>query len=475
MDIESLVKPQISFIETPAFQIITEAVNESKWKCSTCNVNKNNCPFYQNKSALQDENILKSLLQILSDFEIISNKKWTFRELFSLVSYMIVGSEHEFGKKDPCDWVKENELLLFSPDAQKRIFAIWDLNSHLYHYRLFKNWPNFYSISRTQKTEIKTIFQYSLLSKELFGYFTNRALKGNYKPDIAKILDNLFFENIDPSQLSNEKLILPQLGISLRDLESTFSFSVEAGYELIKNHLNPLEDLLFKSLIEIEKELDNKARFEPSISSMRIDEILVILKSISIRYFKRLFFSRVGISKDELYLTEFRKLNLIDDKDLLKLKKVRDLFDNLIQESNGLSLVVNSSISQPQMLRENQIRIDIRRLPIKFSYIKDDINDVPRNQIRIFTIEFKDKYYIPLTYQLYKALFQLNDGLRPSSLPSEVLSMLDSIKSKLSGIIVRDIDILQNSNLVIGSSTIKYRIDDSNIDLEINKIQSQEI
>jgi hypothetical protein len=473
MDVESLVKPQEHLHTTPGFQLISEAVREDRWKCSTCTVNKELCPFFQNKTALQDIDKLKSLLQLLSDFEIISNKRWTFRELFSLTSYLIVGSEHEYGKKDLCEWVKGKQLLLNGQEIKERIKSIWDFNRCLYHFKLFSKWPSFISISRSNKTEIKTILNFSILTKELFAYFTNIISKRDYKPDIAQILDNLFFENIDPSQFSNEDYTIPEINCSLREIEADFSFSVDAGYDLIKAHLNPIERMLFENLIEVEKDLDTKSRFETSISTKRIDEILVLLRSVSIRYFKRIVFTGLGISKDENYLSEFRKLNLIDDGRQLKLKQVRDLFDNLIQGSNGLSLVLNSSISQPQMVSENQISIDLRRLQIKHSYIIDSIIDVPRNNVRVFIIDFKDKYYIVLTYQLYKALIQLNDGLSPSSLHQEVLSMLDSIKSKLAGIIVRDVDILQNAKLIIGNSLIHYRIDDSSQHLEINKIQSK--
>ena len=473
MDVESLVKPQEEIQSTPGFQLISEAVNEDRWKCSTCTVNKNLCPFFQNKLALQESDKLKSLLQLLSDFEIISNKRWTFRDLFSLTSYLIVGSEHEYGKKNLCEWVKEKQLLLNGQEIKDRINSIWEFNRQLYHFKLFSKWPSFISISRSNKLEINSILNYSKLTKELFANFTNIISKNNYRPDIARILDNLFFDNIDPSQFSNEDFTVPNINRNLREIEAHFSFSVDAGYNLVNSYLNPIERLLFENLVEIEKHLDTKARFETSISSKRIDQILVLVRSVAIRYFKRLYFSGLGISKDEIYLSEFRKLNLIDDGSQVKLKQVRDLFDKLIQESNGLSLVLNSSISQPKMVIENQISISLRRIQIKHSYINDKINDVPRNNVRVFTIEFKEKYFIPLTYQLYKALIQLNEGLSPSSLPQEVLSMLDSIKSKLAGIIVRDVEILQNAKFIIGNSDIHYRIDDSSEQLEINKIQSK--
>ena len=472
MDVESLVQVQENIQLTPAYQIIREAVSDENWNCNKCSL-QDYCPFFQNKNRLANKEAALGLLQILRDYEIIANKRWSFRELFSLFSYILVGTEQEFnGFESPCEWVEKQAEKITSTQTKFRIYSLWNLNEHLFHVRLFNKWPSFNSIRRANKRtnkEVADILEQSSITKHFFGHFAyNRSQKSN-KPNISKLIDNSFFDLMDPGQLSNENEDFEKLIFSVKKIESNFSYSIVSGYEHIKTILNPLEDSLYQSLIEIESQLDNEIRFEPSISSMRVDQILVILRAIATRYFKRIYFTSKGISKDEIFLQKYRSLNTEADPNGSNLKRAKQLFDNLVQEKNGLEVVLNSSISQPQLDSETKICLKVGRLKIKSQYIKDHLSDVPRTPMKVFKIKFREGHInVPLTYQLYKALFLVEDGVRLSSLPSEVISMLDSIKSKMAGEIVRDPGMLENSTLSIGSSQNYYRIDEAENEIEIS-------
>lgn len=473
MDVESLVQLRENLELTPGYQIIKEAVSDENWNCNKC-PSKEHCPFFQNKNRLANKEAALGLLQILRDYEIIANKRWSFRELFSLFSYILVGTEQEFnGFKTPCEWVGIQTKNINSTHTQSRIYSLWNLNEHLYHVRLFNKWPTFNSLRRANKRtnkEVSDILEQSPFTKHFFGHFAfNRSQRAN-KPDISKLIDNSFFDLMDPGQLSNVNEDFGKLIFSVKKIESNFSYSIVSGYEQIKSILNPLEDLIYQSLIEIELQIDNEIRFDPSISSMRVDQILVIIRAIATRYFKRIYFTSKGISKDEIFLQKYRELNPKVDPNGSNLKRAKQLFDNLVQEKNGLEVVLNSSISQPQLDSETKICLKVGRLKIKNQYIKDQLNDVPRSAIKVFKIKFKEGHInVPLTYQLYKALFLVEDGVRLSSLPSKVISMLDSIKSNMAGEIVRDPDMLENSTLRIGSSRNYYRIDEAEAEIEISR------
>jgi hypothetical protein len=470
MDVESLVKHHPELKKAPADHIISEAVEESHWGCNSCQALKQYCPFYQNKLALQNENNRASLLSLLSDFELISNKRWTFRELFSLIAYMLVGSEHEFGKDSVCGWSTKKIAELNQALDKDRINAVWELNDHLYHFRLFSKWPSFSSIARSQKTEVMNILRSSEPTKQLFNYFSYRRSNHSNRPEVAELLDDQFFPLIDPSQLSNVNHRFPGMEYSVKEIEASFSYSVNSGFELMETAFNPLEASLFHQLIEIENELDNSVRYEPSISSMRVNELLVVLRSSAVRYAKRIYFTSKGVSKDEIYLKRYRNLTPEFDAKTNELKGASDLFDKLIQDNQGLSIVLNSSIAQPMLTPDSQVRLQVRRIRIRPEYISDSLKDVPRTSQKVFRIEFGNTpIVIPLSYSLYKALEQLNDGVRPSSLPGHVLAMLDNIKSKIAGMIVRDKDYLFNARLEVGDSSRYYRIDDSDTYLDLRE------
>lgn len=459
MDVESLVLEKREKAQTPFKQIFGDLLDDSKWSCNDCTVEKSLCPFYQNKEGLKKEENLDGLQRLLSDFESISNKRWSFREMFSLISYMMVGFEGEFKGQTPCEWSKKT-IDGFSMASDKEAFKhLYALNSHHYSIRLFGKWPSFSGLARTRNLEIGSITNESEISKQFFSYFFQHSFRHRNKPEIAKIVDGLFFDLMDPAQLSNNKSIdLPGLG-DLKDLEAGFSFSIKSGFEKTRETLDPLQKQLFEHLVRIEFDLDSRARFEPSINSMRIDDLLGVLRTFAVRLFKRIHFSKLGISKDEEVLGDFRNLTPIKDPKEKKLEGVRDSFDELLQSQDGMAININSSISQPQLDKDSKLTLEINRVSIDARYLKDPYNDVPRLPHKVFEIDFNESYPVPLTYPLYKALYNFHKGVRLASLPSDVLAMLDSIKSNIAGKVVRDKNLLKNSKIRFGESKNYYRLD----------------
>lgn len=467
MDMESLVQIREKKESIPAFQIIKEAVNKEKWNCDSCTIEKESCPFYQNMMTFQDNSNVRGLLSVLYDFELISNKRWSFRELFSLISYLFVGSEQTFGNSTPCEWSISKINGLGSSSVKEFNRSLQDLNGELYHAKLFSLWPNFNSIARTSNPEFTDMLQKSEETKEWFNYFSYVKSKAKTKSEIAHLLDGQFFDLMDPSQLSNEDIIIEGLNLNLRDLESRFSYSVNTGINEIKNHLNSLERKYFDRLETIERHLDSDVRYLGNISSSKIDYLLTVIRAIAVRYFKRVYFTRFGISKDHRYLEAYRKLNPIEDKNQAEIKMAARLFEDLIQDKNNLVLLLNTSFAQPTPSNEERILIKLKRVRVRPNYIPKEFKDVPRSEVKTFKVEFHEEFDIVITYQLFKALMMIKNGVRQASLPKEVLAMLDKIKSKISGIIVRDPDLLFDAKLIIGNSNHEYRIIDAHSDVEL--------
>jgi len=61
---------------------------------------------------------------------------------------------------------------------------------------------------------------------------------------------------------------------------------------------------------------------------------------------------------------------------------------------------------------------------------------------------------IALTYDLFKAVKELERGLSPASLPRTVVALLDTTKARLSGPIVRDEDSLDGAKIRIGADGV---------------------
>jgi hypothetical protein len=162
-------------------------------------------------------------------------------------------------------------------------------------------------------------------------------------------------------------------------------------------------------------------------------------------------------------------LNPTEDKNQVEIKMAARLFEDLIQDKNNLLLLLNTSFAQPIPSSEERILIKLKRVRVRPNYIPNVLKDVPRVEIKTFRVDFQQEFEIVLTYQLFKALIMIQNGVRQASLPKEVLAMLDKIKSKISGIIVRDPDLLFDAKLIVGISKNEYRILDAQSDVELNR------
>ncbi|MNJ51094.1 hypothetical protein D3C77_463890 [compost metagenome] len=67
--------------------------------------------------------------------------------------------------------------------------------------------------------------------------------------------------------------------------------------------------------------------------------------------------------------------------------------------------------------------------------------------------------YIPVTFALYKALVELEEGLDPASLPREVFALFDEVKSVTAGQIARDKNFVDgNVDLIIGREIFPLKV-----------------
>jgi len=69
------------------------------------------------------------------------------------------------------------------------------------------------------------------------------------------------------------------------------------------------------------------------------------------------------------------------------------------------------------------------------------------------------KRYVPVTFALYKALSEIEEGLDAASLPQEVFALIDEVKSVTAGQVARDKDFVDgNIDLTIGKETYPLKV-----------------
>jgi hypothetical protein len=147
MDAESLIDETDFGDEAPASLILRRAVEPSLWQVHGACPAGTGCPFCQSRRLLDAPRESGALLKILRWFELGTGKRWAFRDLFSLLSYLLAGSGMGSGSLsgDPCGWAAR--LVEADRDAasggrprKETAAALYQLVAAQYQHALFHRW-----------------------------------------------------------------------------------------------------------------------------------------------------------------------------------------------------------------------------------------------------------------------------------------------------------------------------------------------
>jgi len=95
-------------LSTP-FGVLLDKIINSLLSCDDF-VSNEFCPFYSNVKSLSNTQLRLNLLNFLRASEIASGKIYTYREIWHLISFFILGPYvEEWNDKHPSDWVAENK------------------------------------------------------------------------------------------------------------------------------------------------------------------------------------------------------------------------------------------------------------------------------------------------------------------------------------------------------------------------------
>ena len=454
MDVESLVDSRGE--ETVAHQIFGVALDKERW-VGDCPAGSR-CPFCWNRRTLSRRETLDALVRQLRFYELASGKRWTFRDLFSLVPHVLVGDASELRIKDkgfsPCEWAaRQLELAENAPEGSTdRAYALYLLVSRLYHHRLFSRWPGLDSGShRTAKPVLASgsIHPGVRATRDFFRYLARRAnLKSSGSADIGEILDGPFSNWLDPALSSGgEKLLHKSSGevYSIGEIEELFSLSVREGMEVAKSQLAPLERDLLEMLAMADDGLidENFPRNDsPSVRLLRGS-----LRQFAARLAKRSLGARQGVCQ---FLSAFTKYASVLEggRDL---ESVRRQMSRLLHgDDNSFSASLVTTFGQPVAGRSREIRLLTRKVRVR-EVRRENTQGRPRDSLPYLQV---GETTVPMTFPLFEALEAVDAGLHEASLPAEIFTLLNGVKSLVSGQLVRDESMLEDdARIVFGSQT----------------------
>jgi len=457
MDVESLVDKSVCKDElSVAHQIFGVALDENKWK-DPCDLNTR-CPFCQNRKLLARSGALNSLIDFLHYYELSSGKRWTFRDLFSLISYLLVGDHSELeikGKRlSPCDWAAEQHRIIREGKlgSIERDRAPYLLMSHLYHHRLFPRLPGFDTgPHREAKRTLSKIADSDkgLVAVKGFFRFANysKQLASNVSGDVPLRLRSMLGPKLDPALASGGDVLFVrgESRTTVNDIEDRFSLSISDGVELVGSQLETLE----RDVLEVLR-LGDEALMEkkfPKNGAKQARLLQSTLRQYSARLTKRSLGTKTGICKNTSSFKHY--LQATRESDVLN--GVRKGLRNLLHDTNNqFKAGLATTFGQPVAHRSKDVAL-LLGSAIGVSIVDgSETEGRPKNYLPYLLV---DQHYVPVTFDLFQALNDVNDGLHDASLPSEIYALLDRVKSLVSGRVVRDKKLLsEDSAIVLGSS-----------------------
>lgn len=458
MDAESLLVDMRDEARSAAKALLEHATAPSLWAAPGSCPAGECCPFCNSQVLLAREEHRVALLQTLRWYELVSGKRWSFRDLFSLVSYLLAGQHtvaHDH-QGNPCAWARhlvelDKQGQTARSPRKPALTAIFQLVMSSYQHALFHRWDKNAASSLRQDLKDIGLDKDGDDARILFGlqhFLQDR--KGTYLPATISTLLESLADLLDPALASpdSEVAVSARTKIVLGDLDTRFSRSLSDGLIFIRKYkvLSPTELDLLQRLAKADLLLSEPAirRKKPTAAS----RIQHMLRDFACRLVRRSICTRSAVVADAAILHSFQQV--VEDQDGKRLYEVARQVKNLLNNGQVFQVSLTTTFGQPLPPLQRQATLvvqprQVRPLPLS-------IQGRPLSPICFLEVgSGSSSQPIALTYDLYKAVKELERGLSPASLPRTVVALLDTTRARLSGPIVRDSEVLIDARIHIGA------------------------
>lgn len=458
MDVESLVIEREGAGPSAAAQLLQTALAPDSWRDpATCGAG-DLCPHCSSKEALTAPDARKALLSLLHYYELASGQRWTFRDLNSLVSYLLAGAHPEAeGNGDPCAWAASQVAAMGATGHKarhRRQLAPFLLVAAQYQHALFAAWDA--GSPRGHRDDLRAVTK----SDESLGWLVD-AFEGLFSfmaggrasrvpSTVAGHLKELC-ASLDPAMASPEKVFYESGENTKRfqQLDVRFSQSVGAGLAFVRPHkwLTPAEVALLVRLAKADEELSRSAvRRRAPIAASRLQQLL---RGFSCRLVRRSIGTRKALVRDAGILAEYSG---VASGDASRLHAAAKQVESLLNNRDRFELCLNTTFGEPLPPAERRATLRTSKQRVRPSPTR--ALDRPEALTKFISIgSGSATYSVPMTFELFRAVTELSRGLLPASLPRPVVALLDSVRARLAGMVVRDADALDDADIVLGKAT----------------------
>lgn len=454
MDAESLLVAPVGESVSPAATLLRQATEISDWPITGSCVAGDRCPFCHSQLLLSRAGPQEALLKILRWNELGSGKRWSFRDLFSLTSYLLAGyrTAGVDQQGSPCEWAArltqlDDGVVGANKPTKQALTAIFKLVSSSYQHALFHRWDR--EIGTYLRKDIKELGlneDRTLLGLQLFL----QERRASYLPaNIASLLDGLV-DLLDPALADPDSNvdISARSSVVLRDLDARFSRSINEGLTFIRKFqaLSSTELDLLKRLAVTDTQLSSPQvrRKRPAAAS----RIQYVIRDFACRLVRRSICTRSAVVADADILLAFQRV--VEDEQSSQLYEVADQVEQLLNNGQDFEVSLTTTFGQPLPPSQRQATLIVPSRHV--GMCQPSIVGRPRAPICFLEVgSGQSAQPIALTYDLFKAVKELERGLSPASLPRTVVALLDTTRARLAGPIVRDPEILRRSKIRVGT------------------------
>ncbi|MFN3625304.1 MAG: hypothetical protein ACK4TP_14720 [Hyphomicrobium sp.] len=459
MDAESLVDSVGSSDPSPAETIARWAIAEDRWPASESCAAGKSCPFCSSRKTLAGRKEFDALLRMLRWFELAAGKRWAFRDVFSLMSFLLAGpgSGSKGAAVDPCEWAAAQLELDRRAEAGAKPVrdtsgALFFLVAAQYQQALFHKWEH--AAARALLQDIKDLGLEGDNTAMGLYYFLHSRHGRHVPPTIGPLVD-AFAETLDPAMASpDECATLWGAGgpVPLREFDARFSRSVREGldYSIPYRALSQLERMLLARLSVLDELLSTpRLRSKRPTAATRIQRLA---RDFSSRLVRRSIGARQAIVPDLATLEAYEKVVADSDGDGHDIREIANQVEDLLNDGDHFLVSLTTTFGQPMPPPRGRAVLVVRRRRV--SVREGSVEGRPRSSLCFLEIEVGDGFQpIALTYDLFRAVKDLGRGVSQASLPRAVLTLLDTTRARMAGSIVRDRDALERTNIHLGGST----------------------
>jgi hypothetical protein len=258
---------------------------------------------------------------------------------------------------------------------------------------------------------------------------------------------------LDPAIASSESEAQATRGRTylFRDLDTRFSRSVAEGLDHVRKSrvLSGIEADLLGRLAELDQLLSRQQvrRKKPAVAT----RVQRLVRDFACRLVRRSIGARTATVLDAEVLAEFQ--HVIEDGQGDGVFEVAREVERLLNNNQDFEVSLTTTFGQPLPPPTRRATLVVQRRHVQPASASSEGR--PRSPLQFLEVgEGASAQKIALTYDLFKAVKEVDRGMSVASLPRSVLALLDTTGARLGGPIVRDAVVLPRAEIRLGAGGI---------------------